>query len=253
MKRNVCVSMVSWFLLLAGLGALGYFLILLIFLGPGASFIGFWAVLGGVLLALRFAIERLKNERVKGRLCAVLAAVIAVGLACVIGVESVIIAGGMARPAPDADYMLVLGARVKDTGPSVLLNYRIDKAFEYLQANERTVAILCGGQGSDEPMSEAQAMYEALVARGIAPERLIREEQSTSTEENIRLAMAFMDDPGDSVVITTTHYHVYRAMMTARAAGLENVSGNGAPCAVYTLVNYYTREFFAVMYNWIFA
>ena len=252
-KKPARISrVVSWFLLIAGYCSLAYYVVLLPYLGFGVSFALIWVALGVGCLALHWLLNRIgkKSRRWQRRVSTALAVLIAAFLLLYVGVTGRVVAGSFATPAPGADYVLVLGARVKDTGPSVLLDFRIDKAAAYLQANERTRAILCGGQGDNEPMTEAQAMYEGLVKRGIAPERLILEDQSTSTEENIRFAMALMDGDDPSVVITTTGYHIYRALNTARALGLENVSGNPARCAWATPLNYYTREFFAVLRDW---
>ena len=240
---------------IAGVCSLAYYAALLLYLGFGLNFALFWAALGLLCLGLSWALGRVgkKSRKAQKRLSAALAALIAAALAVFIGVTARVVAGSFAKPAPNADYMLVLGARVKETGPSVLLEFRIEKAAEYLAANENTVAILCGGQGANEPMSEAQSMYEGLVARGIDPNRLVIEDRSTSTEENIAFAKAFISDEAAPVVITTTGYHIYRALQTARSLGLKNVTGNPSRCAWITPVNYYTREFFAVARDWIAA
>ena len=246
-------KVVSWFLRIAGVGSLVYYLILIPSLGVNVSFALFWVALGVFCLALDWALGRVgkKSRKAQKRVSAVLAVLIAAALALYIGVTGRVVAGSFAQPAPNADYMLVLGARVKENGPSVLLSFRIDKAGEYLADNRDTVAILCGGQGDNEPMSEAQAMYDGLIARGVDASRLIMEDKSTSTEENIAFARAIMNDDSASVVITTTGYHVYRALETAKAQGLNDVSGNPARCAWATPLNYYTREFFAVLRDWI--
>ena len=254
-KKNepaLIAKITGWFLKIAGVASLVYYLLLLPYLGFSVSFPLFWIALGAVCLALdgllRFIGKR--SRRAQKRVSAVLAVLIAAALVLFVGVTGQIVSASLSRPAPDADYMLVLGARVKENGPSILLSYRIDRAADYLNENEKTVAILCGGQGSNEPMSEAQAMYDGLVERGIDGARLRMEDKSTSTEENIEFAKAFMEKENPSVVITTTGYHLYRALNTARALGLENVTGNPSECAWITPLNYYTREFFAVMRDW---
>ena len=252
-KKPARISrVVSWALLIGGYCALAYYALLLPYLGFGLNFALIWVALGLFCLALRWVLNRVgkKSRRRQRRLATALAALMGAFLLLFVVVTGRVAAASFARPAPGADYVLVLGARVKDSGPSVLLDYRIDKAAEYLKANGESRAILCGGQGDNEPMTEAQAMYEGLVKRGVEAERLILEDQSTSTEENIRFAMALMEGENPSVVVTTTGYHIYRALNTARSLGLENVTGNPARCAWVTPLNYYTREFFAVLRDW---
>ena len=230
-----------------------YFVLLTVGLRTVTAFNLFWLGLGGGLIALYVVLRalRARHGKARGRLACAAAVAAALALAVFIFVEAQIVAAGMTTPAPGAKYMLVLGARVRPTGPSVLLQFRLDKAEEYLSANPDTVAILCGGQGGDEPMTEAQAMYDDLIRRGVDPSRLIMEDKSVNTEQNITGAMALMEDTSSPVVITTTNYHLYRACREARRLGLTDVSGNPARCAWYTPLNYYTREFFAVLRDWL--
>ena len=85
----------------------------------------------------------------------------------------------------DADYIIVLGSKVNGTKPSYSLQYRIDKAPEYLKSHEKTIAIVSGGQGKGEDISEALAMKQGLIKQNIAEDRIIMEDKSTSTDENI--------------------------------------------------------------------
>ena len=252
-KRRRISRVVSRILWIVGWCALAYYLVLLPYLGFGLSFALFWLALSAGCFALDWLLKRVgqKSKKRRRRLSTAVAVLMALVLALYGGVTGRVVAQRFSKPAPNADYVLVLGARVKDNGPSVLLEYRIETAAEYLKANKESVAILCGGQGDNEPMSEAQAMYDGLVKRGIKKDRLILEDKSTSTEENIAFARALMEKEDPAVVITTTGYHVYRALNTARSQGLTNVSGNPAPCAWITPLNYYTREFFAILRDWV--
>lgn len=87
-------------------------------------------------------------------------------------------------PEEGADVLIVLGCAVHGERVSLTLSYRLDRAIEYLNANPNTVAIVSGGQGQGESISEAEAMRRYMVNRGIANERIIMEDKSTSTEEN---------------------------------------------------------------------
>ena len=125
--------------------------------------------------------------------------------------------------AAQADYFLVLGALVNPDGqPSSALAARCDTAIEQLNQYPRARAILCGGQGSNEPRSEADAMFDYITARGIDPARLLREDQSVNTIENIRNAREFLA-PNDRTAVITNDYHVARACMLMQSAGLDPV------------------------------
>jgi len=76
--------------------------------------------------------------------------------------------------------MVILGCQVKPWGPSILLQDRLDKALDYLEEHPDVQVVVSGGQGPDEPTTEAQAMYDYLVEYGVEPERIWQEDQSTT-------------------------------------------------------------------------
>lgn len=166
-------------------------------------------------------------------------------LACMVWLMAMegLVVSGMTRSAPaNVDYLIVLGARVESDGPSPALTRRLNAAMEYLEDSPDTIIIASGGQGSDEPMSEAACIRDELVRRGVAPERILLEDSSTDTQENITCSMALIGDTGASVGILTNNFHVYRAEKLARSAGLENVCGIAARYTGFTLFHYMVRE-----------
>ena len=128
-------------------------------------------------------------------------------------------------PESSCPYIVVLGAKVENNGPSPSLAERIDAACEYLVAHPDTVAIVSGGRGDDEPMTEAQCMYECLVQAGIAPERIIKEEQATSTWGNLSFSLDIIEDltgsRPDTLGVVSSEYHLFRTGLQARGHGLE--------------------------------
>ena len=131
--------------------------------------------------------------------------------------------------------MIVLGCQVKPWGPSVLLRDRLDKALAYLQEHPQVTVIVSGGQGPDEPVSEAQCMRDYLVEHGIAPERIHMEDVSHNTHENLTNSAALMEELGleekDGVVLVSNGFHLTRArMLWGRVTGEERpVSTLAAP------------------------
>lgn len=172
-------------------------------------------------------------------------------LAVFLFTEGCIISGFSKNTDKELDYIVVLGAQLKTTGPSRVLQYRLDTAYEYLTAHPDTKAIVSGGQGSNEPASEAQGMYDYLVKRGIEPGRIVLEGKSVNTEQNIRFSKEFLQADADKVGIVSNNFHVFRAVKLAKAAGYRNVVGIAAPATAFYLPNNMLREFFGVVKDFL--
>ena len=172
-------------------------------------------------------------------------------LAVFLFTEGCIISGFSKNTDKELDYIVVLGAQLKTTGPSRVLQYRLDTAYEYLTAHPDTKAIVSGGQGSNEPASEAQGMYDYLVKRGIEPDRIVLEDKSVNTEQNIRFSKEFLQADADKVGIVSNNFHVFRAVKLAKAAGYRNVVGIAAPATAFYLPNNMLREFFGVVKDFL--
>lgn len=164
-------------------------------------------------------------------------------------VEAFVISGMRTEGNNDLEYIIVLGAHVRGTTPSAALRWRITRAYEYLTENPNTVAILSGGQGSGEEISEAECMRRELTALGIPESRLILEDNSTSTAENMEFSFRIIGDLSASVGIVTNNFHVLRSLRTARAIGAENICGISAPFKNALLLHYMVREFFSFTAN----
>ena len=151
-------------------------------------------------------------------------------------------------PEEGADVLIVLGCAVHGERVSLTLSYRLDRAIEYLNANQNTVAIVSGGQGQGESISEAEAMRRYMVNRGIANERIIMEDKSTSTEENFAFSREIIDSlypNGARLAFVTTNFHVLRAELVAKKQGIA-IDGFGAKDVYYTAPNNYMREAIAL-------
>lgn len=144
-----------------------------------------------------------------------------------------------------ADYLIVLGARVKGTVPSLALQYRINMAAEYLTRNKSTIAIVSGGQGNGEEISEAEAMKRGLLKYGIDESRIILEDRSTSTYENIKYSKQLIPEGVLKGFLVTNDFHVYRAEKIAASQGLK-LPGIAADTPKVVLVKSYIREYLAI-------
>lgn len=210
-----------------------------------------WVLLGvAAFLLLWFWLCPLPAARV------VLGGLAAVVAAALVTAEIPVLSASRGDAAAEAPYLVVLGAGVNGTTPSRSLQDRLVAARDYLQAHPATVAIVSGGQGAGEDISEAQAMQDWLVANGIAPERIVQEDRSTSTQENLTNSFALIeargDAPADGVAIVSSEYHLYRAKCKAQRLG-ATVYGVAGQTGIPSLrANYFLREAFAVWYMWLF-
>ncbi len=162
-------------------------------------------------------------------------------------VESCIV-GSMTATAPDnLEYIIVLGAGLRGTEPKNPLKTRISTAAEYLDENPETVAIASGGQGQDEQISEAECIRRKLTENyGIDNNRIILEEMSSDTEENLAFCLDIIGNPDTSVGIVSNGFHEYRAMMIADHTGYKNAHPIPAKTLFPVGLHYTVREFFGV-------
>lgn len=151
--------------------------------------------------------------------------------------------------------IIVLGCKVKGTKPSLMLKRRLDTAYEYLVQNEDVIAIVSGGKGDDEQISEAQCMKEYLVSKGISESRIIMEDKSTSTYENFKYSKQILQEhnlPTDTITVVTDGYHQLRASMIAKKLEFKTYSIS-AYTSWYLVPTYFVREWFGVTYQFIFG
>lgn len=151
--------------------------------------------------------------------------------------------------AEQADYAIVLGASVReDSSPSRIMGQRLQAAMDFMERNPTAMVILSGGQGGDEPMTEAQCMYDTLVDMGADPDRLLLETESHTTRENLIHSMAIMDSRGGTkkaVALITSEFHQRRAAYIAGSLELETCAVSGHTDQWFYRVNYTLREVFA--------
>ena len=242
---------VNRLILLLGIDMIAYYLALGIAVRVGQSLQYLW-LLGGGLCIARYLywrqVEKSGRYPAHRKLLRALRVLFCLALAFFLTVEGVILCGGMMEAEQGLDYIVVLGARVNGREPSGSLRNRIQVGVEYLRDNPQTIAVLSGGQGSDEEISEAQCMYENMVAAGIDPARLILEEESTVTAANLRNSRSLIPEDA-SVGIVTNNFHVFRALALARNQGWEDVHGIPVATTLFSLPHYLMREFVGVVYE----
>lgn len=180
------------------------------------------------------------------RLKRVFTTILCIGLIVVGITECVIIRASFGQPKEHCDYVVVLGAKVRHSGPSVSLMDRIYGARDYLETHPDVTAIVSGGQGPDEPITEAQAMYEELVALGIDEDRLWMEDKATSTWENLTFSLDLIEERTgtrpEKIGIVSSEYHLFRASLFAEACGVESVGIPARTSIISQRINHFMRE-----------
>lgn len=239
----------SIILLLLGIVSMGYFAFYTAINGINDIFLCVWAVLGVLCICWSFLhkwIIRRELLLVK-RIEQIIIGVICVCLVAFFITLGTIISEANSEPGKNADYVIVLGAHVFGERMSANLKYRVQAACEYLKENPNTKAVLSGGQGSGEKITEAEAMRRYLVQEGIRQDRLLLDETSVNTDENIQNSAKLIGSKEKRVIIVSNDFHVYRAKRIARKQGFRQVEGLGAKTHPHTVPNSFSREVFAVI------
>ena len=221
--------------------------ILVASVGSGTWFFAVWLVMGACLILLFFAVKTGLWHRLPGGLRVTFYSLAGLFAAAFLLFCAMILPRLKDKGEKDLDYIIVLGAQVYETGPSAVLSYRLQAALEYLQENPRTLCIVSGGQGYNEPASEASIMKNWLVSRGIGAERVIEEDASRSTVQNIRNSMELAPLKDARVGIVTNNFHLNRAVAIARKQGLANACGISAKSTSLFLPNNLLREFLGTL------
>ena len=169
-----------------------------------------------------------------------------IGLLVVGITEAIIIKASFGDPRQHCDYMVVLGAGVRGDVPSLSLRNRIDAAYDYLTEHPDVTAILSGGQGEGENITEAQCMFDHLTAMGIDESRLWMEDQATSTWENLNFSLDMIEERTgqrpEKLGVLSSEYHLFRASLFADACGVEFLGIPAKTTKLSLRVNYFMRE-----------
>lgn len=255
MKEKTSSGIPAWigaaFLLFLGLA--------IFFLAPGYSFSAYICFGLAALIAcyqLLALLERREIALAKA-LRTALSICVCVGVLLAAVTGTLIWNGSLGDPGVDCEYIIVLGAGVNGSVPSLTLRQRINAAYDYLVAHPEAICIASGGQGPDEDISEAACMFRELTAMGIDESRIWMEDQSTSTMENLEFSLAVIEEKTGSrpieAAIVSSEYHLFRAGLMAETFGLT-AYGVPADSQWFSLrLNYHLREIAAVWAYLIFG
>ena len=219
-----------------------------ILLSVGMDFSIVW-LLAGVFLAGGGCWLKFVKWDLPSGIKIVFGVVVTAGILFFLIVQGLIFRGMFAKGEPKLTYLVVLGAQVRGTEPSRALRKRLDTASDYLKENPDTIVVVSGGQGTGEDITEAEAMEKYLLDKGIEKERIIKEDRSTSTAENLEFTAELISKDAP-VGLVTNNFHVYRAVKMAEKQGYTEVCGIAAPSDPLYQAHYLVREFFALIKAW---
>lgn len=252
-----------------------YYVVLNLYTGLKASGDFIWLLFCVILFGFAFISRIYKTDPKKIPLWLVVAinTLTIAGICVFLLLQTVIFLAASAKPEPQLDYIIVLGARIKEDGSlSKSLQSRVQTAKNYIVEYPATLIVLSGGRGRDEPVSEAEAMAQYLLLRGVEPESLFLEIQSSNTRENILYSKVLINrvikenskenigdiglDSGPVMIaenrpkrvgIITNGFHMFRALSLARSIGYRELYALVAPSDPVLYLHFSTRECIAIL------
>ena len=188
----------------------------------------------------------------------VLLVLVAAGVLCFAALFGVVIYGSYDHIQGEPQVMVILGCQVKNDGPSQLLRDRLDEALSYLADHPDLTVVVSGGQGPDEPSTEARAMADYLMEEGVEEDQILLEDQSHNTVQNFRYTAQLLEEQGydlenTQVLVVSNGFHLTRARMLAERTGFEEVSTLAAPSShLPSRLKMYIREPLALAKSFLF-
>lgn len=174
--------------------------------------------------------------------------IIALALAIFVICQGCILTQFFSKGEEGADYIIVLGAQMRNWGPSVVYKFRLDAAAEYLNNNPNTTVIVTGGQGANESISEGEGGKAYLIEQGIPEDRILVEKESLDTQQNITNALAMIDDNENTKIgIVTNNFHLFRGILLAKRYTEAKITGIAAFTEYQFLPNNMVRETFGIL------
>ncbi len=233
-----------------------------------------WVAGAAFFAACYFFTGKNRWSRVPALLRYIVYAVLGVSLSVFVVCEAAILSHFFDKGEENLDYIVVLGAQMRDYGPSVIYRYRLQKAAEYLEENPGTICITTGAKGSNESISEGEGGRDYLISLGVDESRIIVETESTTTGQNIENALAIIREGRDSgalksdsdkrgdnslaqdqsdnisdlkIGIVTNGFHVFRGVHIAKKLTDAEICGVAAYMQPQYIPNNMVRECFGII------
>ena len=257
--NRISIRKLLWMLMIAFGSICILYFVFGLSVGWGIYFGSLVIMFTGILLIIWGVAKIVKNGRILSSKYSTLTKlfyiVVSILFVSFIFIQGLILQSSAASEIPDADYLLILGAALFGDTPSLELRERLDTSLEYINKNNDIKVIVSGGQGPNENITEAEAMKRYLTNHGVDEKRIIKEDESTSTLENIRFSKEIiqsMDKKTDlKLVIVSNDFHLFRAKLIAKRHGFT-AYGLPARTPLWIIPSLYVREYFAVIKSVIF-
>lgn len=250
MKKRDGKAIGSLFIILGIINIL-YFLVCTVTFKMYINFTGFFVVLGVVCILLGFIYKKYKFKKIhyvfRGILCLIL---------CVfVFTEAILAYNGKVEYKGKLDYIVVLGAGIKGRTMLSTQYERVQRAMKYVKDNPNVKIVVSGGKGYGESITEAEAMKEYLLNKGVKSENIIVEDKSKNTFQNLKNTKGILDKLSNGksmkVGVVTSSFHITRARLLGKRVGLE-LYGIPAPIKTLLIPQCYVREFFALYKSLVF-
>lgn len=204
-----------------------------------------WIIYAAVSLMAEKGKTWARVLRNAARVCLVLVAL------SFVAVQAMIVSDQSTDSSFDEEYVIALGAGLYGDVPSLCMQARMDALGEYMLRNPSATAVVCGGQGRTETVTEASVFENHLLDMGIDESRIIVEDKSANTAQNMEYAARLISErEGTSAVraaVITNDFHLWRSKFYARKWGIIPCGVNAPTPRWDLVVQYYLREYFSVI------
>ena len=251
--------METFFIILSALSVL-YFIVIAAYSGIGTSLIWVWLLFAAVFALMSFFWTHTKKHRgeLPKRFPVAVFTTFLAGAAVFLVIMVPVLRYAGTPAEQGCSYAVVLGARVYSNKLSATLTKRLDRAYAYYLENPNTIFILSGGQGRDEPVPEAMAMYNYLYRKGVPDKNMRVEIFSENTVENLRFSENQIDADKRAgyrsvypekmrTGIITSDFHMFRAIGIAKQQGYINPTPITAPSDPVLFLHLCVRECAAIL------
>lgn len=235
-----------------------YYIVLTAIMGP-VVFSRYLLYFGVLLIFISIIYKKYENNIRFKKILFRIKAFIIFSLIFFLIIEAFIAGYAFEKNTDDNDYLIIFGAGLRGETMTMTLRQRMEDSYNYLKNNDNwKYIVVSGGKGPGESISEAEAMERYLLSKGIDKSRIIKEDKSTSTYENLLFSKFLIEEHSNKdiddvdVKLATSNFHSLRTYLLAKNSGYKKITSYGCRINPIFIPTYYIREFFAIVKTVIF-